>query len=72
MIRLTKKSKTELYNCHPGSGVLFVNIKSNEYSKIDIHLGRDGNWYSGNIMLIDYLKIVKADIMATDEWGKGE
>ena len=45
-MKLTKASKKELFNCHSGVGVLFLNLGNNTIASVDFWLGRNGTFYT--------------------------
>ncbi|HDD43912.1 MAG TPA: hypothetical protein ENG63_03505 [Candidatus Desulfofervidus auxilii] len=61
MLKLTKSSEQELRNYHVGSGVIFLNT-SKGILKINIHLGKNGKFYTGTMELDEYLKALSKEL----------
>jgi len=60
-IELTKSSYQKLKNYHIGSGAIFLNTPKG-ILKINIHLERNGKFYTGTMELEAYLKALSEEL----------
>jgi len=60
-IELTKSSYQRLRNYHIGSGTIFLNTPKG-ILKINIHLGRNGKFYTGTLELEAYLRALSKEL----------
>ena len=44
-MKLTEKSKKQLYNQHNGTGIIFLKLRNNEMQIIEFYLGKNKKFY---------------------------
>jgi hypothetical protein len=47
-MNLTKTQSRELLNQHVGTGYMFIHTADNTYKIVEIYVGKNGIWHSGN------------------------
>lgn len=61
-MKLNKKQIADIINRHEGGGIILINMGNSQYREVEFHLGKDGNFYTGNIEISGYFKILKEEI----------
>jgi hypothetical protein len=68
-MKLTAKQSAELKGTLPSAGDMFINLGDGTIRHITVHLGKDGDWYTGTLLLDAYLKSIVNEVTWETEDG---